>query len=112
MKPRTVRTSTILISVGDRTEVYRSLEQVPKTLRRRIEESTAGQNSGTILIADRRGRQEILNALNSRGNLATGRSPAKPPVPLRPGLRFLRRWGLFLLPCAAGFLAWLLAAAR
>ena len=111
MKPKTVRTSTILISVGERTEVYRSLDQVPKSLRRRIEETTAGQNSGTILIADRRGRQEILEALNRRGNVATGRAPAK-PRPLDPAVAFLRRWGLVLLPCAAGCLAWLAAAAR
>ena len=70
MEPNTVRTSTILISVGGRTEVYRSLEQVPKPLRRRLEETTASRNSGTILIADRRGRQEILKSLNRKGNEA------------------------------------------
>lgn len=112
MEPKTVRTSTILISVGGRTEVYRSLEQVPKPLRRRLEETTASRNSGTILIADRRGRQEILKSLNRKGNVAAGRNLSRRRPAEHPGGGFLRRWGIVLLPAAAGAAVWLLATFR
>lgn len=61
----TQKCSTIFISVGGETQVYHSLEEVPPELRARLAESTRGLNSATILIADRRGREEILRALNS-----------------------------------------------
>lgn len=61
----TQKCSTIFISVGGDTHVYHSLEEVPPELRERLVESTRGLNSATILIADRRGREEVLRALNS-----------------------------------------------
>lgn len=61
----TQKCSTIFISVGEHTQVYHSLEEVPPALRQRLMESTRGLNSATILIADRRGREEILRALDS-----------------------------------------------
>src|SRR5271154_7282626 len=60
----TVKTSTIFISKGGRTQVFRSVNEVPPRLRKELEESTNSFNSATILIADRRGREEILRALN------------------------------------------------
>jgi len=59
----TVKTSTIFIAKGGRTRVYRSVSEIPQRLRKELEESTNGFNSATILIADRRGRKEILRAL-------------------------------------------------
>src|ERR1700685_3049161 len=59
----TLKSSTIFISVGDETRVYRSVEDVPGPLRKRLEQSTNGIHSATILIADRRGREEILRAI-------------------------------------------------
>lgn len=64
----TVRSSTIFISVGKRTEVYHSLDDVPPGLRRRLEQSTSGMNSATILIADRNGREELMKALQGQSN--------------------------------------------
>ncbi len=61
----TQKCSTIFISVGEQMLVYHSLEEVPPELRQRLMESTRGLNSATILIADRRGREEILRALDS-----------------------------------------------
>ncbi|MGE5644341.1 MAG: hypothetical protein ACM336_00985 [Acidobacteriota bacterium] len=58
----TVKTSTILIGAGKRLAVYRKLEEVPPRLRSKLVKSTAGQNAGTVLIADRRGAQELLRA--------------------------------------------------
>jgi hypothetical protein len=56
------QTSTVLISAGGADLVYRSVEEIPSGLRTRLLKSTSGGNSGTILIADRRGRKEIAKA--------------------------------------------------
>src|SRR5271169_6365105 len=78
----TVKTSTIFIAKGGRTRVYQSVDEVPAKLRRQLEESTNGFNSATILIADRRGRAEIVRALNGlpstlRSRLASSLAPSK-----------------------------------
>ena len=59
------QTSTVLISASGREQVYRSVEDVPSGLRTRLLKSTNGANSATILIADRRGRQEIAKAMRN-----------------------------------------------
>lgn len=59
----TMKTSTIFVSVKGGTQVYRSLKEVPPRLRKKLIESTSGSNSGTILIADRSGRDEIVRAV-------------------------------------------------
>ena len=113
----TVKTSTIFIAKGGRTRVYRSVSEIPQRLRKELEESTNGFNSATILIADRRGRREILRALQGlpsalRTRLAASMAaPAEgdPPAPpaTRPLARFLRRnWPELLLPGAVGLLLW------
>jgi len=59
------QTSTVLISTRGTEQVYRSVEEVPAGLRTRLLKSTNGANSATILIADRRGRQEIAKAMRN-----------------------------------------------
>src|SRR5690348_1751989 len=59
------QTSTVLISASGADLVYRSVEEVPAVLRSRLMKSTNGSNSATILIADRRGRQEIARAMRN-----------------------------------------------
>ena len=76
----TVKTSTIFIAKSGRTQVYRSVGEIPAKLRKELEESTNSFNSATILIADRRGRQEIVKALNGlpsslRSRLANSLTP-------------------------------------
>ena len=111
----TLKSSTIFISVGDKTEVYRSVDDVPPPLRKKLEESTNGLHSATILIADRRGREEIMRAIRGgRSNLKTrltaslGAEPAAEPSRLHPLLARLRDWAEILVPAAMGFLTWLL----
>jgi hypothetical protein len=119
MQRVTVKTSTIFIAKGGKTQVYRSVSEVPPRLRKELEESTNSFNSATILIADRRGREEILRALNGlpsglRTRLASSLA-AKPPVPSFKSLAarnqtvaFLRRnWAEILLPGAVGLIVWL-----
>ena len=66
MQRLTIKTSTIFIAAGRKTRVYRSVDDIPPGLRRKLEESTTGVNAATILIADRRGREEIVKALRER----------------------------------------------
>jgi len=59
------QTSTVMISAGGSDRVYRSVDEVPVSLRTRLLKSTNGTNSATILIADRRGRKEIARAMRN-----------------------------------------------
>src|SRR3974390_538994 len=95
-----VKTSPIFISKGKGTRVYHSVQDVPQVLRKELEESTNGFNSATILIADRRGRQELLRALKGlpsglRTRLASSMQPsppeAPPPTRAKVALGFLKR---------------------
>jgi hypothetical protein len=120
MQRVTVKTSTIFIAKGGKTQVYRSVSEVPSRLRKELEESTNSFNSATILIADRRGREEILRALNGlpsglRTRLASSLAskPVEPPS-FRASLAgshavaFVRRnWAEILLPGAVGLIVWL-----
>ena len=59
------QSSTVLISTDGADLVYRSVDEVPAPLRTRLLKSTNSANSATILIADRRGRQEIAKAMRN-----------------------------------------------
>jgi hypothetical protein len=71
------QTSTVLISAGGADLVYRSVEEIPSGLRTRLLKSTSGGNSGTIVIADRRGRQEIAKAVGKLAGIQDGSSLAE-----------------------------------
>ena len=110
MERLTVKSSTIFISVGDKTRIYRSVEEVPPRLRKKLQESTNGINAATILIADRKGREEIVRAL--QGFPSTFRN--KVAGSFRAGSRRVARramdwkaWVEILLPALVGLLIWL-----
>ena len=105
MDRMTVKTSTIFIATGGKTKVFRSVDDVPPKLRRRLQESTTGINAATILIADRKGREEIVKALRGMpSGLRTkpGRSQRKSPKRMD-----WKTWAEILLPGAVGLLIWL-----
>ena len=95
------QTSTVLISTGGADLVYRSVEEIPRGLRTRLLKSTSGWNSGTILIADRRGRKEIAKVV---GKLPGGRKRAGW---LTPGRK--RGIAAVLALLALALVAWVLA---
>ncbi len=128
MDRMTVKSSTIFIAVGKRTHVYQSLADVPAPLRQRLEESTNGVNSATILIADKRGREEIVRALRGlpselRSRLTSSLSSSRArkrsasttaPVPraqtmptASTGMFLTRYWVEFVVPAGVGLLIWL-----
>ena len=115
----TVKTSTIFIAKSGPTQVYRSVSEIPDRLRKELEESTNSFNSATILIADRRGREEIVKALNGlpsslRSRLANSLTPkpdaeaeAEVESKVAPVLRFLRRnWLEITLPTTVAVIVW------
>ena len=111
----TLKSSTIFISVGNKTEVYRSVNDVPPPLRKQLEKSTNGIHSATILIADRNGKEEIVRAIrglpsNLRSKLG---NPLQAESAAEPGLRgWLERiwddWAELILPCLLGVATWAL----
>jgi hypothetical protein len=115
----TVKTSTIFIAKNGPTQVYRSVSEIPDRLRKELEESTNSFNSATILIADRRGREEIVKALNGlpsslRSRLANSLTPrpdaeaeVEQESKVAPVLRFLRRnWLEITLPTTVAVIVW------
>ncbi|MBV9156410.1 MAG: hypothetical protein JO097_09115 [Acidobacteriaceae bacterium] len=110
----TARSSTIFIATSEATRVYRSVEEIPPALRRKLQQSTRGINSATILIADKRGREELVRALqgqpsNVQCRLAeTIRSQQRETPPSRKRRRFLslRTWLELLVPVAVGASLW------
>ena len=114
----TLKSSTIFISVGDKTEVYRSVDDVPPRLRKKLEQSTNSINSATILIADRKGKEEIVRAIRGlpsslRSRLTSSlRNEARREA--RPGrwVALWQDWAEILLPAAIGLAVWLLFTAK
>lgn len=125
----TLKTSTIFIAKGGNTSVYHSVADIPHHLRQQMEDCTNGFNSATILIADRRGREEIRRALSGlpsglRTRLASSLAPGSaapapashsenPETPWRQSLPVLlrRHWFKVALP-AAGLIVWAIAQFR
>ena len=115
----TLKSSTIFISVGNRTEVYRSVNDVPPSLRKKLEQSTNGINSATILIADRKGKEEIVRAIRGlpsslRSRLTTSlRNEARRESGTSSRWAAIcQDWAEILLPTAIAIAVWLLFTAK
>ena len=97
-----VKTSTILICSGERQRVYRSVEEVPDSLKRQLIRSTNGLNSATIVIADRQGRKEIAKAIRSLPGPPKADTAAAGAGKLSPAV--LRSVGVILLLAVAALI--------
>jgi hypothetical protein len=113
-----LKTSTILISEGRNDAVYRSVSEVPPPLRRRLLKSTSGINAETILIADRRGKEELAKAIRRLPGSARHKlietvlgGPAESAV-----IRFLKQWRRIVFGCLVtvliSFVIWFVRAHR
>jgi len=63
METSTYKTSTILVSIGPRTQVFHSVDEIPIGLRKKLHANLAGPNARTLIVADRRGREYLSQAL-------------------------------------------------
>src|ERR1019366_2257433 len=100
-----MKTSAVMIASGDEHGFYRSVQDVPEPLRTQLIEITNGSNSGTIVIADRAGKEQITRGI-ARRDRGTERT-AKPAAAGRAaGFNPLRlpwiAWAGALLVLAAG----------
>lgn len=110
----TARSSTIFISSGGETLVYRSVEEIPPALRKILQESTQGINSATILIADKRGREELVRAIRGQpsevqcrlAEAIRSRQAGNPPKRRLPLVLSARTWLELLLTAAVGASLW------
>ena len=121
MAQLTARSSTIFIATGHETRVYRTVDDVPPELRRKLMDCTRGINSATILIADKRGREELVRALQGRPSDVQcrlvenirSRQP-DPQLKAAPASRatFYGVWLELLLPLIAGITLWIAVETR
>ena len=119
----TAKSSTIFISAEGEMKVYRSVEDVPEHLRKKLVESTHSVNAASILIADKRGRVELVRALQGRPSdlqcrvvetLRSRKSDAEVvprkasrwSKPLWQRLKSVRTWIELLVPVAIGASLW------
>jgi hypothetical protein len=90
------------------------MAEVPASLRQKLQASTKGMNSATILIADRRGREELVRALQGQPSevwsLLAKIKPGQTEEPRREAqaLPGVRAWLEFFLPVAVGASLWAL----
>jgi hypothetical protein len=61
-----VKTSTVMIATGSENNFYRSVQEVPESLRRQLIEMTSGENSGVVVIADRAGKEHWTEIVAQR----------------------------------------------
>lgn len=64
----TIKTSTILVSDDRGIRVFPSRADMPGRLRERLDQSLTGGMAATVLIADPRGREEILKTLRGEAS--------------------------------------------
>lgn len=103
-----VKTSTVMIATGGESNFYRSVQEVPELLRQRLIETTNGENSGMIVIADRAGKEQWTEVVAHRES-QQAQEPAPEPVAAKtPGLVGLSwaAWaGILLFLAAAAMIA-------
>ncbi len=109
-----VKTSAIFISTGGKTAIYQSLEDVPPRLRKKVVKLTNSGDAATVLIADRRGLQELLRARREQltGTLSAGAARAGRMAHLRFMVALRRHWLEILLVGGLPLLLWLVFQVR
>ena len=84
--------SVVYIAHGDNTEVYRSVEEIPTELRRKLIRIARTSHVDTLVIANEKGR-ELLQS--------EGWKKPEPPPPAPPFLSPALRWAVILLLAGA-----------
>jgi hypothetical protein len=95
-----MKTSIVMISAGGESGFYRSVQDVPEPLRKQLLETTTSHNSGTIVIADRAGKEQITQVLARRDAAAA-------PDTLPPAVEAEVEADAEAVPAPAHRIAWL-----
>lgn len=61
-----LKTSAVMIAAHGEHGFYRSVQEVPEPLRTQLIETTTSPNSGTIVIADRAGKEQLTQVMARR----------------------------------------------
>jgi hypothetical protein len=83
-----MKTSSVMIASGGEQSFYRSVQEVPEPLRSRLLESTHSANSGTIVIADRAGKDQLTQVVARRENARERQSSKQGPGAPDPAPQF------------------------
>jgi hypothetical protein len=75
-----VKTSTVMIAAGEESTFYRSVQDVPESLRRQLIETTNSENSGMIVIADRAGKEQWTEIVARREAQQAQAAPVEPVI--------------------------------
>jgi hypothetical protein len=76
-----MKTSAVMISAAGEQGFYNSVQEVPEPLRQQLLRVTASENSGTIVIADRAGKEQLTQVVARRESTG-GRPAAAAKVPI------------------------------
>jgi hypothetical protein len=106
-----VKTSTVMIATGDEPSFYRSVQEVPESLRRQLIETTNSENSGMIVIADRAGKEQWTEIVAHRESQQSEEASRKPAAPVDSATSPARAFAGLSWAAWAGVLLFLAAAA-
>ena len=73
-----MKTSAVMIAARGERGFYHSVHDVPEPLRTQLLETTGSRNAGTIVIADRAGKEQLTQAMSRRESTrGTAREPGR-----------------------------------
>jgi hypothetical protein len=105
-----MKTSVVMIAARGEQGFYHSVHEVPEPLRTQLLESTGSRNAGTIVIADRAGKEQLTQALSRRESKREATASKQPGAQV-PELGDARQRPRFPWIAWAGLTSVLLAAA-
>ena len=73
-----MKTSVVMIAARGGQGFYHSVHDVPEPLRTQLLETTGSRNAGTIVIADRAGKEQLSQALSRRESRREASSSKQP----------------------------------
>jgi hypothetical protein len=73
-----IKTSAVMIAARGEQGFYHSVQDVPEPLRTQLIETTGSANAGTIVIADRAGKEQIHQVMARREARANAAGAAEP----------------------------------
>lgn len=100
-----MKTSAVMIAAQGERGFYRSVQDVPEPLRTQLLETTTSPNSGTIVIADRAGKEQLTQVMARREaereeqrEVIVPEAAASPvPAPVAPSRLTWLAWAGFVL---------------